>query len=337
MIENLLFKAVDYFNGLSAEERTIPEGALYLLTMHHLFNENEDTYVIGKESGNIWDGEYRGYIQLLWVDLPGVALTATPASFLILSTDPVVTSDALVVLHEIAPTNAGPSGDMMDAEWVANNMEDHNPAPDYETKINVLAMGGDGAQQEMWLTNPTYVGKRFGNYQLEDTVFRIRPLYTFEQFTFKLPNLDAALATGGDDLILAPMVSLKRLCFDGDALVQLSYNAQTTDAPDSNGLTTFELWRLPSDIPPSLGNLTDGMHILSVYFNPTDPHGTIYHAVQPTESNVQTFKRGLDGQYFWIWPSDQQTSWPAANTMTDVSFTVKTKVLNEYSDMVTAV
>lgn len=338
MIAYILPKAVEYFNSLTSAERTIEPNDIYILEMYYWKSDYGDEIQAGSpfdwENEGI-SGTYAGVAQYLWVAPRGANLTATPESFYLLNSTDV--GGSVVALWEIATDNPNDDGmnTLIDAEWVANKLNNSSNSIDYANSVNVFAMGGDRNQHEMWITNPFYTSNApYEPVPLHEYLMRIRPLYIWDQVVTNFPTINQALlAANPDGVVFAPFVSAVPLCFDADTELFVTYNPTDPESntSDTGNWVRFELWYSDNNEPTQW---PEGQRlILIANWKTGDPLNNNYVQLMPTEGAELMFKQGLKGHFFWLLTSSDYSAIDPAAVIKNLSFTLRVKRFNEFSDV----
>lgn len=336
MIDNLILKAVAYFNSKPANQRVINAGDVYIMTMHHMNAIIDQQFDPGdlRDSPDDWptsNAMYAGTGRYLWVGGPGVNITATVDDFIPLSVE--LSSVELVQLTALAEPNDF-SG-VIDGDWMGTALDSTMPQLDFANAINIVGITNQEVD-DLWISNPVYGAGGNMETPKQDYMLRLRPLYSMEQVIFNFPTINNALTlqNSGSNVLLAPIVSLKPLAFDQATEIQLTYNPHTTDTNLSDGgqQIRLKLYHTPLIIEPS--PFMEGENpILTVYFSASSPRTlSISYSPNDSETALEANKRGLEGNFFWVWESDNFASITTDTVIHSLSITVFTKARTKYYD-----
>lgn len=336
MIDNLIHKAVAYFNSKPANQRVINAGDVYIMTMHHMNATVEQQFDEGdlRDSPDDWPSPsamYTGTGRYLWVGGPGVNITATVDDFIPLAME--ISSTELVQLTALdEPTDF--SG-VIDGDWMGDALSSVTPPMDFANTINVVGITNQEVD-DLWISNPIYGASGTFETPKQDFMLRLRPLYSMEQMVFNFPTINNALTqqNSGGNVLLAPMVSLKPLAFDEMTDIQVSFNPHTADTNQTNGNTQIRFSLYHTTVFDDPSPFMEGVDpILTVYFSPSSPRNiSVSYEANDNETALEANKRGLSGNFFWVWESTNFGSITADTVINSLSITLYTKARTKYYD-----
>lgn len=103
-LQYTLPRLVDWFNGQTSADRTIPRGQLYVVKVVALLTDTgEPVFIIGTDPTVGQDSrKYLGEATYLWIGDTGIPATATSTSFFELSK--TVSSEVKVITHTLTLT-----------------------------------------------------------------------------------------------------------------------------------------------------------------------------------------------------------------------------------------
>ncbi len=342
MTTTLIYKAVEFFNAQGPTDRTIKEGTIFILTMHHVLELVTNEFYVEKEVDENYPGEsqlngvYQGSAQFLWVGEVGTNLTATEDSFVVISTHNAVDNSPIAV-YSFPNTPDLDDDTVVDAEYVANAISNLDDVPEPWSRINVYTMGGPHGADEVWITNPEYARQTSWRYDLRDALVRLRPLYSMEQLVFRLPEVSAALKGDGvQDVIMSPLVSLKPITFDMETQVRITFNpyAAGTNYLSVPGIIQFDLYRVDLGEDPTLDE-QQREHILTVRWEVSRPSFPGFLYVESMANNPpQDIKGGKSGVYYWVWRAYNFDDLEEGVVLHEMAITLYTKAVNSFSDRV---